>query len=310
MKTEIRDGTIWMTQKQIAELFDVNVPAVNRHINNILNSAELDKRVISKMEITAADGKKYKTNIYNLDAIISIGYRVNSKKATQFRVWATTTLRKYLVDGYVVNQKRLAEQERKLLDIHRTVELIRQKSKFRELDGHERDLLDIVSEYTKSLVLINRFDEEKLEVGKVNRYLKYRLDDDEYAEISQKLITLTRKKYKLGNLFGAERGDRIKGIIGAISQTFDGKELYDNIEEKAAHLLYFVIKDHPYLDGNKRIASLLFLYFLRRNNYLLKPSGEPKINDNAMVALALLIAVSGPAEKDNIIKLIVNLISN
>lgn len=247
---------------------------------------------------------------YSLDAIISVGYRVNSKKATQFRVWATTTLRKYLVDGYIINQKRLAEQERKLLDIQRTVELIREKSKFRELEGHEKDLLDIVSEYTKSLVLLNKFDEDSLELGKVNRYIKYRFDADEYEAVSLQIIKAMRRKYKLGELFGAERGDKIRGIVGAISQTFDGQELYGSIEEKAAHLLYFVIKDHPYSDGNKRIGSMLFLYFLRRNNYLLKKSGEPKINDNAMVALALLIAVSNPAEKENVIKLIVNLIAN
>lgn len=312
IQTEIKDDTIWLTKKQIAELFSVDRSAISRHINNIYKSQELEqKSTCAKIaHILKKRERSYESETYNLDAIISVGYRVNSKKATQFRVWATTTLRKYLIDGYAINQKRIAEQERKLLDIQRTVELIRQKSKFHELEGHERDLLDIVSEYTKSLVLLHKYDESSLTLGRVNRYLKYRFDEAEYEQISQSVIASVRKKYKLGDLFGAERGDTIKGIVGAISQTFDGKELYASIEEKAAHLLYFVIKDHPYADGNKRIGSMLFLYFLRRNSFLLKLSGEPKINDNAMVALALLIAVSNPAEKDNIIMLICNLIAN
>ena len=308
IQTEMHDDSIWMRQDQIAQLFGADRTVITRHLNNIFREGELDQKSnVQKMHIANSDRP---VKFYNLDAIISVGYRVNSKKATQFRVWATTTLRKYLVDGYSINQKRVAEQERKLLDIQRTVELIREKSKFRELEGHEKDLLDIVSEYTKSLVLLNKFDEETLTLGKVNRYLKYRFDADEYGNASRQIIKAMRKNYRLGELFGAERGDVIKGIIGAISQTFDGRELYESIEEKAAHLLYFVIKDHPYADGNKRIGSMLFIYFLRRNNHLLKRSGEPKINDNAMVALALLIAVSNPAEKENIIKLVVNLISD
>ena len=306
IQTEMHDDSIWMRQDQIAQLFGADRTVITRHLNNIFREGELDQKSnVQKMHIANSDRP---VKFYNLDAIISVGYRVNSKKATQFRVWATTTLRKYLVDGYSINQKRVAEQERKLLDIQRTVELIREKSKFRELEGHEKDLLDIVSEYTKSLVLLNKFDEETLTLGKVNRYLKYSFDADEYGNASRQIIKAMRKNYRLGELFGAERGDVIKGIIGAISQTFDGRELYESIEEKAAHLLYFVIKDHPYADGNKRIGSMLFIYFLRRNNHLLKRSGEPKINDNAMVALALLIAVSNPAEKENIIKLVVNLI--
>lgn len=308
IEMKLDQETIWMTQKQIAGLFDVNIPAVNRHINNIINTAELDKRVISKMEITAADGKKYNTNFYNLDAIISVGYRVNSKKATEFRVWATTTLRKFLVDGYAINQKRLAEQEHKLLEIQKTVALIQEKSKHEELSGHERELLDIISEYTKSLVLLNKYDSNDLQIGKVNRYLKYQLTLDEYLEIKNSIREALIKRREVGELFGQERDGKMKAIAGAISQTFDGQELYDSIEEKAAHLLYFTIKDHPFHDGNKRLGSVFFIYFLSRNNYLYKSNGEAKINDNAMVALALLIAVSNPSEKDNIIKLIINLI--
>lgn len=310
IKTEVRDDTIWLTKKQIAELFSVDRSVITRHISNIYKSQELERKsTCAKIaHVVEKRDRTYESEFYNLDAIISVGYRVNSKKATQFRVWATTTLRKYLVDGYAINQKRVADQQKKLLDIQRTVELIREKSKFRELEGHERDLLDIVGEYTKSLVVLSDYDENKLSLGKVNRYIKYRLDDAEYQTVSEQIIAEMRKKYRLGDLFGQSRGDKIKGIIGAISQTFDGRELYQSIEEKAAHLLYFIIKDHPYADGNKRIGSMLFLYFLRRNSYLLKKTGETKINDNAMVALALLVAVSNPADKEGIIKLIINLI--
>ena len=311
IEVKLSKDTIWLTQKQIAELFGVNVPAINKHLSNVFNSDELRKdSVVSKMEITAKDGKTYKTNIYSLDAIISVGYRVNSKKATQFRIWATNTLRNYLVDGYVVDKKRLEHQEQKLLDIQTTIQLIRDKSDFEELKGHEKELLDIISEYSKSLILLDKFDSESLQIGKVNRYLKYQLEYDGYSLLLNKIKTSLRKKRKLSELFGNEIGDKMKGIIGAINQTFDGVDLYQSIEEKAANLLYLIIKDHPFSDGNKRIASVLFIYFLDQNRYLLRATGEKKINDNAIVALALLVATSNPSEKENIVKLIVNLIKD
>ncbi len=311
IKTEIKNDTIWLTQEEIARLFGVKRPSVTRHLNGIYKNEELsEKSTCSFFEHVGKQREKrtYRTKFYNLDAIISVGYRVNSKKATQFRVWATTTLRKYLVDGYVINQNRIAEQEQKLLEIQRTVELIREKSKTRELIGHEKELLDIISEYTKSLVLLNKFDANNLQIGKVNRYIRYELTYDDQQEIVESIRENYGGKDGFSQLFGQEREDKIKGILGSISQTFEGKELYESIEEKAAHLLYFTIKDHPYMDGNKRIGSILFIYFLRVNGHLTKKNGEPKINDNAMVALALLIAVSNPVEKENIIKLIINLI--
>lgn len=309
IEAKLENDSIWLNQNQIAEIFGVNRQAITRHLLNIFRTDELkEKSVCSILEHTGSDGKTYQTKFYSLDAIISVGYRVNSKKATQFRVWATTTLRKYLIDGYAINQKRLAEQEKKLTEIQKTVALIRAKSDERELIGYEHELLELINEYTKSLVLLNKFDENTLKIGRVNRYIKYRLDEDEYAEAKKEIVELVAKEQKVGDLFGQEIGNKIKGIVGSINQTYDGKELYGSIEEKAAHLLYFVIKDHPYNDGNKRIGSMLFLYFLQRNGHLFRENGEAKINDNAMVALALLIAVSSPAEKDNLIKLIVNLI--
>jgi len=312
IEVKVEDDTVWLSAEEIAELFGVNRPAITKHLSNIYKSGELqEKSTCSILEHVGGEkGKEraYRTKIYNLDAIISIGYRVNSKKATHFRVWATNTLRDYLVNGYAINQSRLLEQERKLLEIQQTVALIKEKSQRRELMGHESELLDIINEYTKSLVILNKFDQNKLKIGKVNRYIKFELNEEEYKVVLGQIVTIIKQEQSVGSLFGKEAGNKIKGILGSINQTFDGKELYNSVEEKAAHLLYFIIKDHPYGDGNKRIGSMLFLYFLQRNGYLYGRNGELKINDNTIVALALLIAVSEPKEKENVIKLLVNLI--
>jgi prophage maintenance system killer protein len=309
VKIKLDDETIWMTQKQIAELFNVNIPAVNKHLGNIFGSKELDeKSVVSKMEITAADGKMYNTSVYNLDAVISVGYRVNSKKATQFRIWATNTLKRHLVDGYTVNEKRLIEQKERFQEIRETILMIGEKAKFEELSGHEKDLLDVIAEYAKTWELLNKFDKDKLGIGKVHKYTKFDLSYENYQSIIGQVRKNASKIEKGNTLLGVENGEKMKGIVGAISQTFGGEELYPSIEEKAAHILYFTIKDHPFVDGNKRIASLLFVYYLEKNNHLYRGE-EKKLNDNAIVALALLVATSNPREKDNIVKLIINLIN-
>lgn len=312
LEVKIKDETIWLSQEQIAGLFAVNRQAITKHLNNIFSDEELkENSVCSILEHTAKDGKKYKVKFYNLDAIISVGYRVNSKKATQFRIWATNTLKKYLVDGYAVNEKRLLEQsKRKLQEIQDIVLMIKEKSSYEELTGHEKELLDIISEYAKSWKIFDSYDKDKLKIGKVNKYLKFELSYENYAGLIGKIQSELKKKQKVAGMFGVEIGDKIKGILGSINQTFDGKDLYSSIEEKAAHLLYFVIKDHPFADGNKRIGSMLFLYYLQKNNFLYRERGERKINDNAIVALALLIAASSPREKDNLVKLVINLIQD
>jgi len=311
IRVQLTKDTIWLSRQQIAGLFNIDRSVVSRHIKNIYESKELSEKSTCAKNAHVGEKRKnrtYKSEIYNLDIIISVGYRVNSKKATQFRIWATKTLRNYLVDGFAIDKKRLANQEQKLLDIQKTIQFIRDKSDFMELKGHEKELLDIISEYSKSLILLDRFDSENLQIGKVNRYLKYQLEYDKYSLLLNKIKSSLRKKRKLSELFGNEIGDKMKGIIGAINQTFDGVDLYQSIEEKAANLLYLIIKDHPFSDGNKRISSILFIYFLNQNRYLFRATGEKKINDNAIVALALLVATSNPNEKDNIIKLIINLI--
>ena len=310
VKIKLDEETIWMTQKQIAELFSVDRTVIGRHIANIYKSTELDSKSTRAKNAHMVENRtrEYESNIYNLDMIISVGYRVNSKKATQFRIWATNTLKKHLIDGYTVNKKLISSQAERFKEIKETILMIGRKAKFEVLSGHEKDLLDVISEYTKSWDILTRFDKETLSVGKVNKYIKFELTYDIYIQIIDR-IKKNASKIEKGNKFlGIENSDKMKGIIGSISQTFDGKELYESVEEKAAHLLYFVVKDHPFVDGNKRVASLLFLYYLEKNRSLHKPDGERKINDNAIIALALLVATSNPGEKDNIIKLIINLI--
>jgi len=298
--------TIWMTQTQIAELFGTKRPAITKHINNIFNSKELiEKSNVLKWNIANSD-KPIKT--YSLDLIISVGYRVNSIRATQFRIWATKTLKQYLVKGYVLNQRRLKEQQKNLKILSESVALIKSKVALPLMAGQETELFEIVKTYIDSLRILKLYDDQKLTTHKLKTPVKFSLTYEETTKnINDLKQNLVRQKLASDN-FGLENGQALRGLIGAISQTFDNKELYPSIEEKAANLLYFVIKDHPFVDGNKRVGSTLFIYFLSKNNYLFKDNGEAKINDRALVALALLVAVSNPQEKDIIIKLIINLI--
>lgn len=300
--------TLWLTQFQIALLFETQRPAITKHLNNIFKSGELDKNsVCSILEHTATDGKTYKTKFYNLDAIISVGYRVNSKSATQFRIWATKVLKDYLVQGYAVNQKRLLEQTKKLELLQNTINFLKNKSGYPELHGRTEELLSFLEDYSKSLTILNQYDSG--EISSVKGFKPtYKITYEECKQLIQKVKISLMQKNEATDLFGKEINNKFKSIIGAIYQTFNKEDLYPSIEEKAANLLYLTIKDHPFVDGNKRIGSLLFLHFLTKNNHLLKNNGERKINDNTIIALALLIAISSPDEKDIMIKIITNLL--
>lgn len=248
--------------------------------------------------------------IYSLDAVISVGYRVNSLRATQFRIWATNILKKYLVKGYAINKTRLLEQQESLKTLSENLAIIKSKIKSPLLAGQESELFEIVKNYIDSLRILKLYDDQLLTTGKLTSAPKFTLEYENAIQNINYLKTNLQKQNLASDNFGLENGHKLKGLIGAISQTFDNRDLYPSIEEKAAHLLYFVIKDHPFVDGNKRIGSTLFIYLLSKNNYLFKANGEAKINDRALVALALLVAVSDPGEKDTIIKLIINLIKN
>jgi death-on-curing family protein len=305
----LEKNTVWLDAHLIAQLFDVNRPAIVKHINNIYKTGELDKKsTCSILEQVAADGKIRKMNLYNLDMIISVGYRVNSKRATQFRIWATKTLKEHLVKGYTINEKRLLQAKNQFKELQGAISFLQEKSKHKLLAEQEQEIFDLLANYSRTLTLLEQYDKEKLSLIKNTKgkfILKYEEAINVISKIKEDLIT----KKETSDLFGQENSDKFKGILGNIYQTFDRKELYPSLEEKSAHLLYFIIKDHPFVDGNKRIASFLFVYYLDKNNFLYRKTGEKKINDNTLTALALLIAISDPSEKDKLIKIITNLLA-
>lgn len=310
LDVKLEKETVWLTQKQMAELFDKGVPTVNEHIKNIYKEQELtENSTIRKFRITAADGKKYETNFYNLDVIISVGYRVKSLRGTQFRIWATKILKKHLVAGYTINQKRLLEQKNKFHELQETISFLQEKSKNELLAVQEGEIIALLADYSKSLALLEKYDKDSLVLSKTGRD-RFKLSYETVKSIIFEIKNNLLNKKEASELFGQEYEGKMQGVIGSIYQAFGGKDVYPSIEEKAAHLLYFTVKDHPFVDGNKRIASFLFVYFLDKNKYLYKSSGEKKINDNALAVLALLIAVSDAKEKDKMIKITTNLLCN
>ncbi len=309
LEVRLEEDTVWLTQKQMAILFDKGVSTINEHIKNIFKEGELkENSVIRKFRITASDGKTYETNFYNLDVIISVGYRVKSLRGTQFRIWATKILKDHLIKGYTINEKRLLQTKSQLKELQNTISFLQDKSKHELLAGQEREILNLLANYSKTLTLLEQYDKNKLPLIKKAKG-KFVLSYDETKKVVEEIKRDLINRKEASELFGQEIEKKLQAIIGNIYQTFDGKELYPSLEEKSAHLLYFIIKDHPFVDGNKRIGSFLFVYFLDRNDYLYKNSGEKKINDNALTVLSLLIAISDPQEKDKLIKIITNLLN-
>lgn len=304
--------TIWGNLNQIAELFNVQKAAISKHIKHIYESGELNnKATVSIMETVQKEGKReVKRNVeyYNLDMIISVGYRVNSKQATAFRMWATSVLKQYLIEGYAVNEKRIADAKEKLGSLQSVIALLESKVGRENLKGQEQELFGLLSEYAKTLSVLEQYDTGALTVPK-GKKAHVTLSYEEAIGVLEKVRTQLMDHGEATDLFARERGGEFQGIIRGLYQSFGSKALYASVEAKAAHLLYFIIKDHPFSDGNKRSASFLFVYFLDKNNYLYKKTGEKKINDNALAALALLVAESNPNEKETMIQLIMNLIT-
>jgi death-on-curing family protein len=294
--------TVWLNQEHMGLLFERDQSVISRHIHKIFNEGELDKKSnMQNMHIAKSDKP---VAFYSLDVIISVGYRVKSQRGTQFRIWATQRLKEYLVQGYSINQKRLEE-------LGKMVQLIEQTGKSDALQLQEaKGLLDILSNYTKSFVLLNQYDSNSLIEQFLNENITYEINYNEAKEAIALLKKQLIEKKEAIELFGNEKDQSFSGILGSIVQTFGKQYLYPTIEEQAAHLLYFVIKNHPFSDGNKRIGAFLFVWFLEKNKHRFKLSGEIKINDNGLVALALLVAQSNPIEKDLMIKLIVNLVND
>lgn len=283
--------TVWLTQEQIASVFGTQRPAITKHLNNIFKSGELDENVVSSiLEHTTKHGaikgklQAKKVKYYNLDAIISVGYRVNSKQATQFRQWATLRLKDYLVQGYAINEKRLDE-------LGKMIQLIEQSGKAENLQLPEaKGLLEILSRYAKSFVLLHQFDSHSIKTGKLSENITYNIKYDEAKDAISQLKKQLIANKEATDLFGNEKDDGFRSSLQSIVQTFDGQYLYPSIEEQAAHLLYFVIKNHSFNDGNKRIGAFLFVWFLEKNKHRFKKTGELKINDNGLTAIALLVA--------------------
>jgi death-on-curing family protein len=310
LEVKLEKETVWLDAHLMARLFGVNRPAVVKHINNIYGTKELAKiSTCSILEQVAADGKTRKMNLYNLDMIISVGYRVNSRRATQFRIWATRTLKNHIVRGYTLNEQRLLKQAEKLRELQETIAFLGAKSRHKLLARQAPEILGILSEYAKSISVLEQYDADKLVLIKGKRPA-FLLSYEECAALINRIKAELIAKKQASQLFGQEVDRKFESVVRTLYQTFGRQELYESTEEKAAHLLYLTIKDHPFVDGNKRIGSLLFIYFLERNRYLYKPSGERKINDNALAALSLLMAISQPREKETMIKIVTNLLKS
>lgn len=310
LDVSIKDDSVWLSQKQMGTLFDKDVRTINDHILNIFAEGELSAdAVIRNFRITASDGKTYDTKHYNLDVVISVGYRVKSIRGTQFRIWANKVLKNYLLEGYVVNQKLLTESQNKLQELKDAVHFLSKSVKTEDLLGQEQELFSVLEYYSSSISILGKYDAKKLRVTKGAPPV-FELTYESASDIIKSLKLNLLKKNEASSLFGSEIENKFKAVIGTIYQTFDGVDLYNSIESKAANLLYLVAKDHAFSDGNKRIASILFVYFLEKNKYLYRKNGERKINDSTLVALAILTASSDPGEKDIVIRLIANLLKD
>ncbi len=309
--TEVRlEGeSLWLSLQQIADLFGRDKSQISRHLKNIFDSSELDKKsVVAENATTAADGKTYQVSYYNLDVIISVGYRVNSVEGTRFRIWANRILKDHLVQGYTLNQQRLTQQQENIRQLERTLSLFQQNLIEQASLPEARGLVNVIAGYARTFVLLNQFDSERLPLGDFATTIHYEIREDEALAGIAALKADMLGRGEASELFGNQKDDSFAGILGNILQSFGGEYLYPSIEEQAAHLLYFVIKNHPFSDGNKRIGAFLFIWFLQRNQHHLKSDGELKINDNALAAIALLVAQSDPAQKQLMIHLIMNLV--
>lgn len=302
------DGeTVWLSQNQLSQLFKQTKQNISLHINNCFKEGELDSNSVVKDALTtASDGKKYKTKYYNLDVIISIGYRVKSQQGTQFRIWANKVLKDYLVKGFAINEKRLRESREQLEEFKRLAQLQSQViSKYPMESDETKGLIQVIANYATALDLLDDYDHQRLELPKTGSSDVVQID---YTEAKKAIKTLGEQTQFQG-LFGKEKDDSFKGSLQNIYQTFDGKDLYPTTEEKAAHLLYFIVKNHSFTDGNKRIAAFIFVWFLERNNLLYRRHGEKIVSDSTLVALTLMIAQSHPNDKDMMIKVTVNLLN-
>ncbi len=296
LEVNLKDDTVWLNRSQIAELFERDIKTIGKHINNALKE-ELDNSVVANFATTAKDGKTYQVDYYNLDMIISVGYRVKSKRGIAFRRWANKVLKDYLLKGYAINNKRLEYLEKTI----KLIEIANRADERLESDD-AKHILKVIGDYSKALNLLDDYDHKNVKLKK--------------ESISDKVITYEDCKNLINTLrfneesdvFALERSQGLKSIINTLYQTYDGKEVYYSLEEKAANFLYLIVKDHVFIDGNKRIAATLFIYFLQFYDILYK-NNKKIIDNNTLAALTILIAESEPNEKNILINLITNFLT-
>lgn len=303
LDVQLEKETIWLTLNQMSSLFGRDKSVVSRHLRNIFKEGELDRgATVAKNATVQSEGGRSVTRdveYFNLDAIISVGYRVNSKLGTAFRIWATNVLKQHLVKGYSANEERLKA-------LNQTLRLAADISKRKLLSGDEAAaLLQTVSEYSFALDLLDDYDHQRVAIGKTSRRKAKGVDHDEVM----RLIEQMRIKFGDSAVFGKEKDQSLDSSLNAVMQSFGGKDLYPSVEEKAAHLLYFLVKNHSFVDGNKRIAAAVFLRFAEKNKLVYDKHGQKRVADNALVAMTLMIAESKPKEKDVITSMVTNLIA-
>ena len=308
LNVKLENDTVWLTQSQMAELFGVDRTSIVRHIRNIYKSEELDQNsTCAKNAQVRTEGHRSilrEIPYYNLDMIISVGYRVNSKNATSFRRWATSVLKQYLIKGYAINQQIKLDRYNELKDVVRLMSRtvgMQEKVTSEEYGG----LFNVISDYVYALDTLDHYDYQSLSIQKTTKEEPFRAT----YENAMEAISALKEKFGGSQWFANEKDDSFKSSIGQIYQTFGGEDLYPSVEEKAAMLLYLVVKNHSFSDGNKRIAAMLFLWFLNNNHVLYAEDGHKRIADNTLVALTLMIAESRTEEKDVMVKVVVNLIN-
>lgn len=305
----VQDETVWLTQESMSKLFGTTTPNINMHIKNIVHEGELDeKSTIKDFLIVRTEGKrKVSRNIahYNLDMILSVGYRVKSRTATQFRIWATKTLKDYLLNGYVVNQKMLAEQKSKMFMLQKTIDLMSRsiENQTENLDQAQQ-VSRVLNDFVKGLNLLDDFDHKTLDINGKTQTKAIIIEPNEFLNVVDQM-----KGSFASDVFAKPKDDSFYSSVSQIYQTFDAKDLYPTLEEKAATLLYLIVKNHSFVDGNKRIGASCFLYFLDKNNMLYDKAGQNLIDSSTLFALTLLIAESNPSEIDTVKQVVISVLN-
>jgi prophage maintenance system killer protein len=299
-KGDFEKDTVWGSLNQIADLFERDKSVISRHIKNIFRTGELNKNsVVAKIATTASDGKIYQVDYYNLDVILSVGYRVDSKQATQFRIWATKTLKQHLLKGYTINKKQISKNYQSFTKAISNIKaVLPEKQKVRN-----EEILELVNVFANTWFSLDAYDKEKFP-KRIYSKKKIEITAEELQDVLQKFKEELKKKKQASELFGQERNkEAVRGVIGSVFQSFGGKDVYPSVEEKSAHILYFIIKNHPFVDGNKRSAAFSFVWFLRKAD-ILRVAFTPE----ALTALTILIAESNPKDKEKMIKLVLLLL--